>query len=235
MKKLLFLIPLLMLWGCNAYEHQVATDCPNGPGSGKYQCVSDVPPYIEEYVDMLEKDTMALFRHMRFIVEEEDVHWVYRMESQNLQIDSRYRTAKVEQWRTTLIWFFGIAAGLVLLILLVRMIQVAISNAMSIQYLRKDAAQAEMRAAEELQKAGISVGTRESDLIAKQAMMIDSLTEQNDMMISEEMELNKEAQQQRAFNAKIYIQACDIEKREGAHCSEEVLALVREITSHCRS
>ena len=66
-------------------------------------------------------------------------------------------------------------------------------------------------------------------------MMIDSLTEQNDNMILEKMEFSKEATQQRAFNAKIYNQACDIEKHEGAHCSEEVLALVREITSHCRS
>jgi len=243
MRKIAFLIFILAFAGCTAYQKEVAKDCQRpSDNAGAVICVDEIPPYIQQYTEMLENDTLALFNHMRFIVEDESVDWVYRMESNKLRLVHRYRTPIISSTKLPLTILGCIGAGILLAIIL-GVILNNYAESMRLETIRRSnladheliTAQATKEAAREMQKAGVTTGTRESDLIAKQAMLIDSLSEQNDNLVLEETERVKEINIHRTFNGQIYSLALEAETlpakgKKEAHqaIADKILNFVRD-------
>jgi hypothetical protein len=227
MKKILIpVLLLLLLVGCTNYQKEVAKDCPsNTQGS---ICIDDVPLHITQYANTLVLDTLALFSKMRFIIEADEVDWVYRMEEGKLKIHSRYMTPIVKNETVPFIWFCFALLCVALLILGGWRIDRTMEQKRELQTAKVYAAEKEKEAAKEMQAVGISIGSRESDLIAKQAMLIDNLTEEVDKII-EYKEWEKE---QRAFNTEIYNLAVQVDKDDGR--SSATIQLIGKILDHNR-
>ena len=227
-KTMIPVLLLLLLVGCTNYQKEVAKDCPsNAKGS---ICIDDVPLHISQYADALVLDTLALFSKMRFVIEADEVDWVYKMEEGKLKIHSRYMTPIQSDWVGPVLWFLAVGGIYILLILFLRQRETTFGLRFASEFTRQRAAEAEIEAAKEMQAARVSVGTKESDLIAKQAMLIDSLTEEVDKII----EYKEWKMEQLSFNAQISLQSTEIQEMigGGVYCSDKVQSLLQQIISH---